>query len=119
MATVLRTGKPPRAVKNLGWLLRHWREVESLGFNYRWNGKAAPANDGELVARLKGGGTYLTDYASLSVAWNFLLRPVFIGLPFELSLETGNRRKAYTIGDAEWKWINQLDYTAQHAMFVS
>lgn len=118
MGTVLRTGKAPLAVKNLGWLLRHWRDVQSLGFNYRWGSKGT-GGDGELVARLRDGGTYITDYASLSVAWNFLLRPVFIGLPFELSLETGNRRKAYTIGDAEWKWINNLEYTAQHAMFVS
>ncbi len=116
MATVLRTGKQPMAVKNLGWLLRHWKQVESLGFNY----SPSNMNDGELVARLCGGTTYITRYASLSVAWQFLNRPVFRTLPFELAIfAEGGRRKAFTVGDAQWTAIGKQPYAEQMAAILA
>lgn len=57
------------------------------------------------------GSTYITDFASLSVAWNFLDRPIFNGVPFSLvwGKELQNKRN-FTIGNSEWKKINKLGY---------
>ena len=109
---VLAPNKEPKSVKNLGWLLRHWQEVEKLGFNYY----PENMNDGELVAYLRGGKVYLTKFASLSVCWNWLDRPIFRGVKFKLvifpiqSWRANSREKEFTIGDAGWKEINKLEY---------
>jgi hypothetical protein len=63
-------------VKNLGWLLRHWREVE--GFHVtEWYDPSAQAF---LVANLEGDRQFTTTFASKSVLWAWLNRPVFEGL---------------------------------------
>lgn len=99
-----------KAVKNLGWLLRHWKDVEWLGFNYAPDSKRKI--DGQLVAKLTDGSTYLTDYASLSVCWNWLDRPIFRGREFRLRrihdpLDAGRK---FIIGNPNWKRINKLDH---------
>lgn len=116
MATVLRVNEKPKAVKNLGWLLRHWSQVEWLGFNYSPDDRRMI--DGQLVAKLRDGTTYLTDYASLSVCWNFLNRPVFKGVEFRLWNMGPDTHKVFTIGDAEWARINRLDYGPQMAAIL-
>lgn len=75
-AYIIRPGGSPVPVKNLGWILRHWREVDSFRFYY------SPVNstDGVLSARMKDGRFYRTDFASLTVCFRFLRRSVFDGL---------------------------------------
>lgn len=48
---VLRANQKPIKVKNLGWLLRNWSKVVSIGFNFQ------PKNmqDGELIASMRDG----------------------------------------------------------------
>lgn len=114
MSTVLRPNRKPIAVKNLGWLLRHWQGVQSLGFNYAPDSKRMI--DGELIARMRDGTTYISEYASLSVCWNWLDRPVFRDLPFKLVWgQDFDHAKDFVIGDAQWKAINRMEYHAQHA----
>jgi hypothetical protein len=105
---VLRPNEKPKQVKDLGWLLRHWQKVESFGFNYSPDSRNMC--DGELVARLRGGTVYMTGFASLSVCWNWLDRPIFRSLKFKLVFNNFQSEKFFTIGDAEWKRINKLEY---------
>lgn len=82
MAIVYRIGKPPRQVKNLGWLLRNWKDVG--GFRLTKQTHGFPYNEGFMVAFLKGGGTYETEWASFSLMQTWLDRPVFRGVPVEM-----------------------------------
>ena len=95
-------------VKNLGWLLRHWKEIKSIGFNYCPDNKGMI--DGELIGKMKDSSVYFSDFASLNVCWNFLNRSIFKGLPFCLKLDNFTREKHFTIGNDEWKRINKLEY---------
>ena len=96
-ATVARHGQKPFEVKNLGWLLSNWQEVTAFHFDYRPEGM----NDGRLIAVLKCGGTYATQYASLTVCFRWLNRPVFKGLP--LTIRQGDKASGmWTIGDAKY-----------------
>ena len=99
-ATVNRPGKLPVQVKNLGWMLRHWREIERVAFLY--TGGPLPAPDGVLVAHLRGGGTYQTAFASWSVCVLFLDRPVLRGLPFDFVGLDGVALWSDGIGSATW-----------------
>lgn len=66
-----------KQVKNLGWLLRNWQDVESFCFVYNPNTKTVC--DGELIAWLKNGVKYSTDFASFNVCVDWLDRPIFKG----------------------------------------
>lgn len=86
--TVTRNGKTIK-VKNLGWLLRNWREVESfrvsapaLSLSYSRVISGMPP-DAILTANLRGGGEYVTEYVSAHVLASFLHRPVFDTLPVD------------------------------------
>ena len=68
MCEVRRNGKT-KQVKNLGWLLRHWKETSS--FEVSTTTLTAFGDD----------WVFTTPYASLSVLHRFLNRPVFVGLP--------------------------------------
>lgn len=62
-------------VKNLGWLLRHWSRVESLGFNYQ----PKETVDGQLIAKMKDGATYFSDFvATLMLIVFFFLLLIFV-----------------------------------------
>jgi len=89
-----------RPVKNLGWLLRHWSEVESFSFFYA--PKSDTVGDGVLSARLRDGSFYRTDFASLTVCFRFLHRPVFGGLKLEVfaGSETTAPSKTHVLGDS-------------------
>lgn len=86
-ATVFRGGSL-RKVKNLGWLIRNWRDVHSFAFIY------APSRswDGQLVANLRGGGQYRTDFASVTVAAGWVDRPIFRTLEFVVVTDSGTLR---------------------------
>jgi hypothetical protein len=110
IATRTLSGTKLKPVKNLGWLLRHWQEVNQLGFNY-----GPDSNDGTLVAKMKNGDAYFCDYASLMVCWRFLDRPVFRGIAFTLCFADFTRNSQFIVGDDKWKQIAKLEY----AQFMS
>lgn len=95
-ATVSYPGEKPRTVKNLGWLLSNWQQVEEFFFEY----EPEHTWDGRLIARLKGDGIYVTKYASLTVCFRWLHRPVFKTLP--LSIKNKERKTTWTIGNAQY-----------------
>jgi hypothetical protein len=68
-----------RKVKNLGWLLRHWRDVQS--FTIAPYLGLTPWCDATLFAWLRDGTWYATPFASRTVLLGFLNRPVFRTLP--------------------------------------
>jgi hypothetical protein len=67
-----------REVKNLGWLLRHWKEVESFNIS-EWTG--AGEAGALMIAKLNDGGAFVTKWADASVLRDWLRRPVFRGAP--------------------------------------
>lgn len=93
-----------KRTKDLGWLLRNWQKVSSLQFNY-----FPQVMDGELVASLKQGGLWASDFASLSVCWHWLDRPVFRGLLFRLR-QAERPLQLFTVGDAAWKRLDAMAY---------
>ncbi len=62
-----------RAVKNLGWLLRHAREVRSLTLTEQPDGSA------KLGALLGDSRSFVADFASAAVARQWIQRPSFTG----------------------------------------
>lgn len=103
-ATLTRPGCKPVAVRNLGWLPRNWQEVEAFHFDYQPDGMW----DGRLIAVLRGGGTYVTKFASIAVCFRWLSRPVFRGLP--LTIRRGEVAKGmWNIGDAKYVETMEMD----------
>jgi hypothetical protein len=76
--TVVRPGKADQHVKNLGWLLRHWKEVEAFTLAKMPRGHAW---DGYMVAHLSDGGEFRTRWASTELMLQWLRRPTFAGSP--------------------------------------
>lgn len=73
---VTRPDGTKKIVANLGWMLRHWKEVESFKVEKgKFNGYEA-----HLMMSLKDGTTYETPYASRAILLHFLHRPVFMSL---------------------------------------
>ncbi len=81
-------------VKNLGWILRNWKDVESFEFAEPTSGR--PVTDLILVAHCRDGRVYLTHFASLAMCLNFLHRPIFYGLTVKNHL--ASRPGAYNLG---------------------
>lgn len=109
MSTVIAPNGKPKAVKNLGWILNHWKEVDYLGFNFSPQGM----NDGEFIAKLRDGSVYLSQYASLSVFWNWVKRPVFIGVKLKVRVNFNGPLRVFTVGNDEFNRINRLPYDEQ------
>ncbi len=65
-----------RTVKNLGWLLRHWRDVYFIEVTDSSNS----SDDCLLQAHCDGGPLYETGWADRNVCADWLDRPVFRGL---------------------------------------
>lgn len=97
-ATIYRPGNEPRTVKNLGWLLRNWTDVQTFQLLL-----SPPKSrcDLRLVAHLRDGGQYETDFASLSVCWRWLNRPVFQTIPASVHSPDG-KCQTLAIGSPEW-----------------
>lgn len=72
-STVARRGRT-KQVKNLGWLLKHWRDVD------HFETEMLPSGEVLMVAYLRDGGTYQTNWASPNVMRQWLHRPVFRGI---------------------------------------
>jgi hypothetical protein len=64
-----------RTVKNLGWLLRHWKEVA----HFTVSESDLNGFDAKLVALLGDGRQYEAYWASRHVLRSWLQRPVFRG----------------------------------------
>lgn len=80
MATIWKAdGSLEREVKNLGWLLRHWQDVERFIVT-KYEG-TAPVTDARFVAKLRDGRSYMTDFGSALILWRFLHRRTFFTLP--------------------------------------
>lgn len=80
-----------RPVKNLGWLLRHSAEVESLAWasyapEARWTNGGM---QGLFSAYMRNGNVYRTSYASFQVWKSFINRPVFRGVECNVNGITG------------------------------
>jgi hypothetical protein len=80
-----------RVVKNLGWLLRHWKDVESFWVKTNISGGAY------LTAILRGGGEYTTRFADKGILRKFLDRRIFRGVVAEWNGERVH------IGSAAWR----------------
>lgn len=65
-----------KPVKNLGWLLKHWKQVD----NFRIEKARSKHDDCYLIAYIGPYKRYETGFASYEVCINFLNRPVFKGL---------------------------------------
>lgn len=100
LKTIAQDKQRTRTSKDLGWILRHWKSIsfeDGFSFLYFPSGM----RDGHLTAKLRDGTTYSTDYASLSVCFHWLDRPVFRGLPLTVISDRGTAR--WTIGDPAYK----------------
>lgn len=100
-------------VKNLGWLRRHWIEVE----NFRITAAFAQLPDDEvyIVAKLKDGGIYHTSFACTNVLFNWLDRPIFRGLPATIVRPDGDYEQL-TIGDVKWKSLKNHPNLHQYCL---
>lgn len=68
-----------KRVKNLGWLLRNWRRVREIRLYTK--DLTNPSDDGYLVADVGEGNRYMTGFADSGIMKQFVVRPVFRGLP--------------------------------------
>ncbi len=73
-----------RYVKNLGWLLRNWKQVEAFTLEDH------PAVEDRgmkpevlLTAQLRDGRRYVTGFMCANICRDWLNRPVFRGLPIK------------------------------------
>lgn len=79
---VVVSGDQVREVKNLGWLLRNWRDVDRFEiltkgeFTNRYG-----LNGAYMIAHLRSGRRYETPWLSLDALRDWLKRPVFDGVP--------------------------------------
>lgn len=94
MAWVINPKGERRQVQNLGWILRHWQEVEVL----RWLSMPCRRDDdGVFSAVLRDGTEYMTDYADYTVFLEFVDRPVFRGVAINID------GKLYTVGSPQFR----------------
>ena len=77
-----------KQVKNLGWLLKHWQDVEmflvkepTFMEKYLLSEHEGWEPDAILTAIMKDGVRYITTYADKGILEGWLARPVFIGCP--------------------------------------
>lgn len=81
MASIESPNGDVRHVKNLGWLLRHWKEI--VRFDWITNPNAYRWPDGTLSAYLRDGDVYRIEWGSGTVCQRWLNRPIFRGLPID------------------------------------
>jgi len=81
-------GNVIRQVKNLGWLLKHWKQVKFFRVYYH------NVSDCVLQAVLNNGTRYLTTWESRQVMTDWLHRPVFRGLSIYWVSDGGKETKA-------------------------
>lgn len=70
-----------KQVKNLGWLLRNWRDAQSITIT-RWHDNARW--DCELRVIMSKDRVYVTPFADYSICARWIDRPVLRGLPVSI-----------------------------------
>jgi len=93
--SIIKRGGTIKEVKNLGWLTSNWHQVSDFS---AIRGSGAHPN-AYLVAHLRDGGSYETNWASFSHMLSWLQRPIFVGLLITVFSQDGKRHSA-VIGDA-------------------
>lgn len=92
-------GKRKR-VKNLGWLMRNWKGVAE--FIAIRNRNQLPRSEAFLVARMRDGSQFESDFASFEVMLgHFLDRPVFRGA--DITITDGYAELKTTIGSPAYR----------------
>lgn len=76
-AYVISINGHPRPVKNLGWILRNWKLVDSVKFHYN---PTETCNDVMVEFYLKDGRKFMSTYASFTVFLDWIDRPIFRGI---------------------------------------
>ena len=102
-ATITSNAGRTRTVKNLGWLLRNWQSVESFAVTLPADGRPGADWECGILANLKersGDRAYFSDFASLSVLFRWLNRPVFRG--HHLSFRLPDSSAEWVIGSPEY-----------------
>ena len=108
MATIFYPNGATKQVKNLGWLLRNWQQVHKIWFELNSDDSK---NDGKLIVLLHNGGKYETDFASLTVCFNWLNRPVFKRQNFTIYKKGSvGTVSEWVVGDEKYKQVNKLEY---------
>lgn len=75
LPSIVRDGERVKEVKNLGWLIRNWRIVESFdAYPHPPTSDRSLPPDIYLVARLRDGRTYETGYCCVGVMREWLQR---------------------------------------------
>lgn len=95
-ATITRKDGSVSTVKNLGWVLRNWMRIKSLGWV---DDDSRPMCDGFFFATMNDGAIYITSYASYSVFMRWVNRPIFYGLPLSLNRKALKRIILIHVGD--------------------
>lgn len=100
LKTITQDKPRTRTSKDLGWILRHWQRISfEGGFSFLYFPRDMV--DGRLIANLRDGTVYSTDFASLAVCFHWLDRPVFRGLPLTVVSSRGTAH--WTIGNPAYK----------------
>ena len=76
---VVKRGEKHTRVQNLGWLLRHWKDV--VRFEVVGATRFRPNAQAVLLAHMRDGSGYEADFASETVLRDWINRPVFRGVP--------------------------------------
>ena len=82
-----------RWVKNLGWLLRHAREVVAFEVFEIEHRSGMQVKDVRMIAHVDNGSTFETEWADRRVCYKWLDRPLFRGLPiawFSIKRQVGD-----------------------------
>src|SRR6185369_1263255 len=104
---VSRDGKQA-PVKNLGWLLRHWRDISYVRMDYK--PEKLPC-DAVLCANFKDkSGFYMAQWADASIMYRWLNRPVFRGLPANIGHNRYGTSYWTEIGCNNWNRAQALPY---------
>lgn len=90
-ANITRNGKT-KPVKNLGWLMSHWKEIERFEV---WPCDTDSMIDAILVAYLGDGTVYRSTYASAELLRSFFLdRSIFRGRSVDWYIHDNGTRRA-------------------------
>jgi hypothetical protein len=104
MSTVNIFDKPPKAVKNLGWLLHNWKIVTHIVIKPK--SKLNNLYCCDLIAVIPN-GTYETEFMSYLNCLDWINRPVFKNLSVFISDESGQRE--FKIGTKHYiEFVNSL-----------
>lgn len=89
------------AVKNLGWLIRHWRTISLVELTF----DPTQLWEVSMAAHLQDGTSYHTNWMSLDICWSWLDRPIFRDLKADVRVGGLDRTAKFTIGNSGWRAV--------------